>query len=404
MKILIIQPWIRLGGAELISVHLAYELQQRGHDTAIVCTFCDLEGMPNRSKEIEYVLPPHGLSRWIAQNRLGFLLLGPWILLALTWKYSRDVDILNPHNFPSSWIAVVVGALRNIPVVWTCNEPPERLSFQDALKVGIGDYFGWLLASSWLDKLFISRVGAIHVPSEKTRKQVIDRYNEEAIVINLGIEVNYFKERDKSNLPWELDLDDKFVMLTVGKLHPQKNHIICIEALQRVVHHNPNVVLLLAGDGPLKDYLKSQAKILGVSNYTYFLGHCNGSTIRKLYQMCDINLFPPINQSWGFTPFEALCADKISIVSNDSGAAEVIANNNIGLVCEPTAKAFANLIIEVSDHPNSYMTMAERGHKYVSQYLNWEIYSQQVLEIMKVASSSSEDGMMDCEAEKEIVS
>ena len=124
MKIMIIQPWIKQGGAELISVHLAYELAKQGHKVQIVCLFVDLAGMPHHARHVCYVTPPTWLSDWLARSRLAFLFLGPFVLFNLVWKYAGDIDVLNPHNFPASWIAVMVGKLRRIPIVWTCNEPP----------------------------------------------------------------------------------------------------------------------------------------------------------------------------------------------------------------------------------------------------------------------------------------
>jgi hypothetical protein len=38
MRVMIIQPWVRQGGAELISVHLAYELERQGHEAQIACS------------------------------------------------------------------------------------------------------------------------------------------------------------------------------------------------------------------------------------------------------------------------------------------------------------------------------------------------------------------------------
>jgi glycosyltransferase involved in cell wall biosynthesis len=136
----------------------------------------------------------------------------------------------------------------------------------------------------------------------------------------------------------------------------------------------------------------------------FFLGHCTSLLIRKLYQISDVNLFPPVNQSWGFTPFEALCADKISIVSNDCGASEILSKQNIGLVCEPTAEAFAKLIVEVHNRPEFFTAIAKKGHGYVSQNLNWKVYSQYVLEVMEGISSSCQESSMNREINKEAAS
>ena len=382
MRILIIQPWIRQGGAELISVHLANELQKRGHDVAIACTFIALSGMPKHVHELNYSLPPHWLSRLCERSRFFFLLLSPWILLLLVWNHSRNVEILNPHNFPASWIAVLVGSLRRIPVVWTCNEPPIRVPLADAFKVGIGDFLGWILASSWIDKFIARKVSWTYVPSERTRRQVRDRYKKDASVIPIGVDASSFSNGNDAGVDEKLIMRDKFVLLTVGKLHPQKNQVVCLMALRKVLISEPDTILVLAGDGPMSRFWGQLAREWGVADQVRFLGHVSSSEVQALYRACDLNLFPAINQSWGFTPFEALGAGRISVVSDDCGAAEVLAKEGIGVVCEPSADAFAESILKVRKNPARYEEMAVRGRHFVAQRLSWRSYTDRFVELI----------------------
>ena len=120
----------------------------------------------------------------------------------------------------------------------------------------------------------------------------------------------------------------------------------------------------------------------GIANSVRFLGGRDPEEVRDLYSTCDVNLFPPVNQSWGLTPFEALCAEKVSIVSSDCGAAELLAEQRIGVVCEPTAEAFAASILEVHRHPGKYRAMARRGRRFVAKNLTWGQYAEKVLKLM----------------------
>ena len=393
MRVLIIQPWIRPGGAELISVHLAYDLVEAGHRAAIACTSVDLAGMPDQAREVEYVLPPRWLSRLCQRSRLMFMLVGPWLLLALVWRHSREIDVLNPHNFPASWVAVVVGTLRRIPVIWACNEPPEALPLSDVLKVGVGNFLGWLAASSWLDRLLVKRVAAIYVPSQKTRIQVRDRYARDAKVIHLGMDQEIFQSGNGADVTERYGLQDKFVLLSVGKIHRQKNQLVCLETLRSVLDRVPNTVLVLAGDGPMMTGWRLLADRWGVADHVRFLGRVTDSELRDLYRACDVNLFPALNQSWGLTPFEALCAQRISVVSSDCGAAEVLASEGIGLVCQPTKEAFAKNVLAVHESPREYEEMAERGRDYVAQELGRHLYAERVLGLMEDQSASIQESL-----------
>lgn len=378
LRILIIQPWIKQGGAELISVYLASELRKLGHRSSIVCTYADLHGMPPQSRQVEYQLPAAWLAQMCQRSRLFFLVFGPWILLALTFKQADGYDVLNPHNFPAAWVAAIVGAVRGVPVVWACNEPPTRVPLREAGKVGFFDYIGWLIASSWIDEVLTRKASSIYVPSEKTRRQVQKRYGRDATVIPLGVDIEVFANGEGTTLRRRLNLSDSFILLSVGKLHPQKNQIVCIEALQEVLCEIPNAVLLLAGSGPMLDEWQREVRQRGLAQNVHFLGHQPINVVRDLYKACDLNLFAPTNQSWGFTPFEALCAGCVSIVSEDSGASEVLEREQIGITCSPSVTEFAERIIQAHRQSRHLSTMAARGRQFVQNNLSWEAHARKV--------------------------
>jgi len=389
MKVLIIQPWIRLGGAEMVSVHLACELKHQGHNVSIACTYLDMTGMPDHANKVNYLLPPKRLSKWLAQNRILFYVLGPWILLALVWKYSNDVDILNPHEFPSTWVAVIISMFKKIPVVWSSYGPTRRFSVKEIANVGFVDWLGWGFASSFFDKVLVKRVNAIHVPSEKSRRSIRRRYNRDSTVIPLGVDEPFYRAGNGDRVKRNMNLKEKYVLLCVGKLHPQENQIICLESLKIVLESIPNAFLIIAGSGPMKKRLQQNVKDLELEHHVKFLGHVPSWEVRDLYRACSIHLYPPLDESWGLTPFEALSAQCISVVSSDCGAAEVIEREGIGVVCEPTSKAFAKKILEIQGNPNIYQDISTIGHQYVSKHLMWRNHTLAVFEVMQNARNGT---------------
>ena len=241
MKILIIQPWIRLVGAELVSMYLASELVKSGQDAEIICAFSDLDGMPLDTSNVRLRLPPSYHARILSSNHLLFLLLGPWILLWLVWRHSTDADVLNSHEFPTTWIAVIVGAIRNIPVVWSSYGPPPKFPLSEIRNIGIADWIGWKIASSNLDRLLVRKVAAVHVPSSLTRTRIRERYSLSPAVISLGVDSTFYGGGDASNATKRYDLDGKFTLLCVGKLHPKENQIVCLQVLGELLEEDDSV-------------------------------------------------------------------------------------------------------------------------------------------------------------------
>ena len=387
MKILIVQPWIRLGGAEMVSVNLAVNLVHQGHEVEVACTFLDLEGTPHQASELRYLLPPPWVAELMKRSRVMFLLLGPWILFWIVWRNSRDVDILNPHEFPSSWIAALVGKLRSLPVIWTSYGPTPRLKLSDIPRLGFGDWIGWTVASCWLDRVLVRMISSIHVPSHRSHRQIGERYGRDAREIPLGVDAAFYQGGDARQCLLKYGLAGKYVLLCVGKIHPQENQLICLEALRSILPRVQNAFLILAGDGPMRARWQEAADDMGISPHVKFLGHVSAQEVRDLYRACAVHLYPPVNESWGLTPFEALCAGRISIVSDESGAAEIIAREGIGVVCKPTPEAFAREVLRVHDAPGCLEEMARRGRAYVSDRLGWDRYAVEVIRIMSEVRS-----------------
>ena len=274
-------------------------------------------------------------------------------------------------------------------MVWSSYGPTPRVARRDALNIGLGDWIGWMVASSWVDRVMVSRVAAIHVPSEKSRGQIEDRYGRNATVIPLGVDSAFFGAGDKDRAVRKHNLDDKFVLLCVGKLHPYENQIACVQAVRKLLSKLPNAFLVVAGDGPMAERWQRLAANWGIEKHVQFVGHIPGREVRDLYKACDVHLYPPVNESWGLTPFEALCAQRISVVSNDCGAAEVLAPERIGVVCEPTASAFAEQILRIYQSPIPYQRMAARGRDYVAHNLTWGRYADEVLSLFEGACPCS---------------
>ena len=256
MKILIIQPWLRVGGAEMVSLRLAGDLQRLGHATKIAALFTETGDVPKGRPEVEYALPPRAIGRICSQNRLFFFMLGPIVLFLLVLVNSAGIDLLNPHNSPSHWIAALVGRLRGIPVLWTCNEPPAPIDTRDAFRVGIPDYLGWAIASSPLDLLAVRNIAHIQVLSLKAQHDVLRRYGRSSTIVRSGVDPEIFKVASAASAVEKYQLQDKYVMACVGKLHPQKNQVACLNSLREVLPFIPNAVLLLVGVGPQRRELE----------------------------------------------------------------------------------------------------------------------------------------------------
>lgn len=123
------------------------------------------------------------------------------------------------------------------------------------------------------------------------------------------------EERELAKVRAELGLrEDDTVLLTVGRLVPQKGQVNLIEAMGRIVRRVPNAVLLVAGNGPLADELRARAAACGVADRVRLLGPRRD--VPALLQLCKLFLFPSLYEGLSVALVEAV-SNGVPVVASD---------------------------------------------------------------------------------------
>lgn len=125
-------------------------------------------------------------------------------------------------------------------------------------------------------------------------------------LMNNAIDLEKFKynekiresKRKKLNI-----LDNQIVIGHIGRFVAQKNHIFLIDVFNEIHKENPNSILLLVGQGPLKQKIKEKVNQLNLTNSVKFLGQRND--VNELYQAFDLFLLPSLYEGLGMVLIEA---------------------------------------------------------------------------------------------------
>ena len=385
MNILIIMPWIKLGGAELIAVKTAVQLEKRGHRMRLAALFADLDGWGDEARRVDYRCCPAWLAGWFRRYRWLTLFAGPWWLAYLIWRQAGWADVLFPQSLPAYWLTPLPAKVYGRKTIWLCNEPPRRRRWSDSTWL---EYLMWRVADSGLERRLARLADKIVVYSKMIGGEVKERYGRKAAVVRLGVDFNFFSQRKDSLavLAHKYKVKGKKIILMVGKLHPQKNQRLGLEVLADLLRIESKIRLVLVGEGPDEGWLKRRAAELGLDGKVIFAGFASAGEVRSWYRLCELVLYPSIgqtaktDQSWGFVPFEALCQKKISLVSAGCGAAEVLGREKIGLVCPPEKGLLVRQIADVLDpgRRKYYQRMGVRGYNYVKENMRWENWGKQL--------------------------
>ena len=157
--------------------------------------------------------------------------------------------------------------------------------------------------------------------SDLTRNIVITKYGiDPAKVVTVHNAVDF---SGRSEVKVEKGVKDKVVTF-LGRITFQKGPEYFIEAAAKVLKRCDNVRFVMAGSGDMMNRSIRQVARLGISDRFHFTGFLRGNEVQKMFALSDVYVMPSVSEPFGISPLEAMRSGVPSIISRQSGAAEVL--------------------------------------------------------------------------------
>jgi len=231
---------------------------------------------------------------------------------------------------------------------------------------------------------------------EFTRRAITKSITGEAaahmVKIAPGIDTDHFSPQDATQLRRELELTEKKVIVSVGRLVHRKGQDVLIEAMPAIIKEVPEAHILMIGEGPYRSYLENRVKVLGLQERVTFIGRVQYADLPKF--ICAGNLFVMPSRSrlaglevegLGIVYLEASACGLPVIAGNSGGAPDAVLQGETGLVVDGTSKAeVAAAVIELLQDADRSKAMGIRGRQWIIQEWRWEIWSARFAELLKV--------------------
>lgn len=145
-------------------------------------------------------------------------------------------------------------------------------------------------------------------------------------VFNNAIDVEKFtfNNQIRDAIRKEFEIEDKFVIGHVGRFHPQKNHELLIDIFKNIHNKVEDSVLLLVGDGFLKESIQAKVIDEDIEDSVIFVGL--RADVPDIFQGMDLFLFPSLFEGLGIAVVEAQAAGLSCIVSDQIPNEAIITN------------------------------------------------------------------------------
>ena len=161
-------------------------------------------------------------------------------------------------------------------------------------------------------------------------------------------------------------VNDVFVWLNVGRLHPAKGLAYLIDALARIVPAHPKTLLLVAGPGPQLGELERQALARGVADHIRFLGE--RGDVLALFDAADAFVFPSLSEGLPVSVIEVMAMKKPCVVSRIGPHEELVADRESGLLALPRDdRSLAAAMTAIQDDPMLARRLGEAARLRVEQ-------------------------------------
>jgi glycosyltransferase involved in cell wall biosynthesis len=141
-------------------------------------------------------------------------------------------------------------------------------------------------------------------------------------------------------------VEKKYDLMFSGQFIPRKMPSFFLEIVEKLSHKNPNLSILLLGDGPLKEFIINKLTQLNVK--FYYPGFVQPEDLPVFYSQTRIFLFPTEEDAWGVVANEACAAGVPVMTCENAGAAnELIIDNYNGYVLPLNSDIWVDKILKV---------------------------------------------------------
>jgi phosphatidylinositol alpha-1,6-mannosyltransferase len=201
------------------------------------------------------------------------------------------------------------------------------------------------------------------------------------VIIKPGTDpLRYYPVKVADDFRQRYCLENKRVILSVGRLIKRKGFDMTIRAMQDVVKIYPEAVYVIVGEGPFKERLGELSRKLKVGEHILFTGRVSNEGLLNFYNTCDLFIMPSRTlddrgdiEGFGIVFLEAGACGKPVIGGLDGGMGEAIENGVTGLLVNSfdTKAIFSGIIKILSDREYARF-LGENGRKRIIEELNWD--------------------------------
>ena len=187
-------------------------------------------------------------------------------------------------------------------------------------------------------------------------------------LVRSGFDIALFATSEKRQM-YRSDFgiaDSDHLVLFVGRMRPVKGAEFGLRAFAGAIAKQPNLRMILAGEGEQQQYLQTLSADLGIDNFVKFLGIRND--LPEIMSSADSVLIPSLNEGFPRTAIEGMAAGKPVIATDVGGTAEAVEHMVTGILVQPRdVEQMTDALVKLATDPGLRSRLGTTGQDRVSQ-------------------------------------
>lgn len=376
-RLMLIVPWLTMGGADKFNLDLLRQLTRRGWEVSIVTTNgCDHAWMPEFAKYTPDIFALH-----------HFLTRPQYPVFLRYLIESRRPDVVLITNSELGYLL--------LPFLRTyCPEPAYvDLCHSEAKDWKCGGYPRYAAANQDLVDLSI-------VSSEYLKKYTASLGADPARieVIHTNTDVDYWRPcsetRRKTRAAYGIP-PAQAVVLFSGRVHPDKQPQVLAGTFRELAERGLDFRALVTGDGPELPWLQQYVREHDLEGRVTLLGRVSGDQIRALMMATDIFFLPSRWEGIAVTFYEAMACG-VTVVGADVGGQRELVTPECGVLLpkgtpEEEIGRYANELARLIAEPQRRKALGARARQRVCADFSLDKMGERAVTLLRRAQEWKAD-------------
>lgn len=233
-----------------------------------------------------------------------------------------------------------------------------------------------------------SKADKIIAVSQHVKAGAEEWFGREALIVPSGVDTDKFKPAEqKSILRKKMNFSESATLLfTAAALEERKNIDKAIDAMPLILKKTPDLLFLIAGEGPKRKQLEEQVDRLGLRKNVQFLGAVSNPA--DFYQISDLFLFLSQGEAGPLAMLEAMAAGLPVVAARQPPLEEYIGPRAALLVNEKEPSEIAAAVENLLKRdPLEMIEDSNHNRVYAESRFGWSSIADQFIEIFNLQCS-----------------